>query len=100
MHFCKKKKKSYTGAREMAQQLRALAALPEDPGSISSTYGGVGGWGGWGGCQNCQPLQFQETQCPLLALHRRQAYTWYKDIHTGKMPKHIRLKINKSYTRI
>ena len=34
-----KERKSYNvGAGELAQWLRALAALPEDPGSISSTH--------------------------------------------------------------
>ena len=31
-------KKVYIGAREMVQWLRALATLPEDPGSIPSTH--------------------------------------------------------------
>ena len=31
-------KKYFLAAREMAQQLRALAALPEDPSSITSIY--------------------------------------------------------------
>jgi hypothetical protein len=30
--------KEHSGTGEMAQQLRALAAFPEDPGSIPSTY--------------------------------------------------------------
>jgi hypothetical protein len=39
-----------TGAGEMAQRLKALAALPEDPGSIPSTHMVA---------HNCLQLQFQ-----------------------------------------
>jgi hypothetical protein len=43
-------KRKITGDGEMAQLVRALAALPEDPGSISSTHIAA---------PNCLELQFQ-----------------------------------------
>ena len=43
-------KKSIRGAGEMAQRLRALTALPEDPGSIPSTHMAA---------HNCLKIQFQ-----------------------------------------
>ena len=39
------------GAEEMAQQLRALTALPEDPGSIPSTHMAA---------HNCLKMQFHK----------------------------------------
>ncbi|CAO2608825.1 hypothetical protein LEMLEM_LOCUS13963 [Lemmus lemmus] len=41
---------SDTGLEEMAQRLRALTALPEDPGSIPSTHMAA---------HNCLKIQFQ-----------------------------------------
>lgn len=35
---CEKNKKKYVGSGKMAQWLSVLATLPEDPGSIPSTY--------------------------------------------------------------
>jgi hypothetical protein len=46
------------GAREMALQLRALAALPGDVCLIPSTYTAA---------HSHQKLQFQGIQCPVLA---------------------------------
>jgi hypothetical protein len=50
----KQANKSYR-AGEMAKQVRALADLPEDPGSI------------FPGPTTLSKLQFQGIQCPLLA---------------------------------
>lgn len=53
----------------MAQQLRALAALPEDPGSVPSTHMAA---------HNCLKLQFQGI------------WHHYTDIHPGERPTNIK----------
>ena len=52
----------------MAQHLRALTVLPEDPGSIPSTT-----------------LWFQLTITLPSGPHGYWACMWYKGIHAGKM---------------
>jgi len=55
--------------RGLAQQLRALAALPEDLGSIPNNHIAA---------HNCLQLQFQGIQHP------------HTDIHAGKTPMHMK----------
>ena len=33
-----------------------------------------------------------ETPKPSFGLHRFQAHSWYKDMHAGKTPIHIKIK--------
>ena len=54
------------GAGEMAPRFRALAALPEDPGSIPSTCMET---------HNCLILEFRSVQHPLLA-SAGMGHTW------------------------
>jgi hypothetical protein len=67
------------GIGEMAQQFKALTALPEDVSSIPSTH-----------------MRFT-TVCDssskgFYALIILQAFTWYINIHEGKPPIHINNK--------
>jgi hypothetical protein len=72
---CKQETKLTQGAGETAQQLRALAALPEDPGfNFNHIHDG------W---LRTMELQFQGIQCPLLA-SMGTACTQGIDIHAGK----------------
>lgn len=61
--------------REMAQQWRTLAILPEDLDLIPSTHRVV---------HNCLHLQFEGIQSPLLAT----SGTSHTNIYTGKTPIH------------
>lgn len=74
------------GLREMAQQSKALTALPGDLGSISTTQ--------WQLNTTCQ-LQFQESS----DLHTYHTYTWCPDIHMGKTLTYIK-EISKNYIQI
>jgi hypothetical protein len=65
---------------EMAQQLRALAALAEDLGLVHST-------------QKHLQVQFQATCHPLLAL-LGTVHSWCTNIHLGKTHTH-KIKISK-----
>jgi hypothetical protein len=68
------------GTGEMAQQLRELAALPEDWGLIPSTHMAA---------HKSLELQLQRIRCPLLA-SMDTICTWYTDTHAGKTPIHIK----------
>lgn len=73
--------KSYcVGAKEMAQCFRALAALPEDLGTLLSIH--VAGISGL-------LLQFQGIRYPLLVSIDTMC-TWHKDIHASKTPIHMK----------
>jgi hypothetical protein len=67
----------------MAKWLRALAALPEDLGSVSSSYIAV---------HSHLYLQFQEIQHPLLACIAT-ANKWCIDLHAHKIPRAHKLVI-------
>lgn len=58
------------GAEEMAQRVKTLTALPEDQGSIPSTYKAA---------HNC-------FVCTAKILHH------HTNIHAGKIPIHIKVK--------
>lgn len=75
--------KSYcVGAEEMALGFRALAALPEDMGTLPCIHvaGNIGLF-----------LQLQGIRCPLLA-SINTVCIWYKDIYASKIP--IQMKKN------
>lgn len=57
--------KETAGAREMAQQLRALAILPQNPGLILNTHTGV----------HKHPTPVPEDSMPS-GLGRQQEYKW------------------------
>jgi hypothetical protein len=67
-------------AGEMAQWLRALAAFPEDPGSVPCGASQLS--------VNSSPGRADTLFWLLKALHTQ----WYTDIHLGK---HIQIKVNK-----
>ena len=58
----------------MAQQLGALAALTENPGSIPSTY--MVGW--------LTAIFNSRDQMSSFGFHGIQTCTWYTDIYAGK----------------
>jgi hypothetical protein len=62
-----------TGTGEMGQQLRALAALAESPGSVSSTH---------------MAIQFQRTSCPLLTSEDTRHMYIYKRKHSRAVVAH------------
>ena len=66
----------------MAQQLRALAALPEDQGSIPSTH--------MGGSQSCVSLVPGESSAFPLVPSSGTACMWHIDVHAGKTLIHIK----------
>ena len=63
-------KSTLVGAGEMAQWLKALTALREDPGSVLSTYTAA---------HNYLKLQFQGIQHP------------HTDIHEGRAPMYVNI---------
>lgn len=69
-------------AGEMAQQLRAQAALPEDWGAVPSPHMAS---------YNHLSLQFQGSSAPFLA-SSSHAYTWHTNIHVGKALRNIKDK--------
>jgi hypothetical protein len=67
------------GSREMAQQLRALAALPRF--NSLQTQMAV---------HNHLYSTPRESDALSSGLYGHQACTWYIDIHAGKTPIHIK----------
>ena len=68
--FCLQNSKQKAGkVKEMAQHLRALAALPEDLGSIPSTH-----------------MVAQRDMVPSSDFFEYQTHTCYTDIDAGKIP--------------
>ena len=70
------------GAGEMARGLRALAALPEDPGLIPCTYI----------IHNHLLTLVPGDLMPSSGLLGHQEHTQYTDIHVSKFPTHINSK--------
>jgi hypothetical protein len=65
-------------AGEMAQMLRALAAVPEDLGSIPNTH------------DSSQPVIPVQGICCLLLASISTAHTLCIDIHADKTPTHLK----------
>lgn len=64
----------------MAQRLREMTALPVDKGLVLNTHIVA---------NNTLQLQFQVIQCPFLT-SVGAACMWCRDMHTGKIPMHIK----------
>ena len=77
-----------TQAGEMAQCVRALVALLEDPGLVPTTHMQF--------TTICNSVLLYLT--PHSDLFRQQAHIWCTDIHAGKIPIHINKNPKRFYT--
>jgi hypothetical protein len=74
-----------SGPEDMAQWLRALAALPEDWDPVPNNHMVT---------HNHLLLHSQDVQQPLMAF-KGTLHTCYKGIHAGKIPKHMKMEGSK-----